>query len=60
MYKNTLATVTHQIQQAEILTPAVVVCVEAVCVDNAILLDYLTSEVVLGNLRLEALAETSR
>jgi len=47
MYKNTLATVKRQIQQAENPTPAVVISVEAVRVDNDILLDYLTSEVVL-------------
>ena len=47
VYKNTLAKVKHQIQQAENLTPAVVIRVEAVCVDNANLLDYLTSEVAL-------------
>ena len=47
MYKNTLATVKRQIQQAENPTPAVVISMEAVCVDNAILLDYLTSQVAL-------------
>ena len=47
MYKNTLATVKHQIQQAENPTPAVVMSVEAAHVDNGILLDYLTSEVAL-------------
>jgi len=39
VYTNTLATVKRQIQQAENPTPAVVISVEAVCVDNAILLD---------------------
>jgi len=45
VYNNTLATVRRQIQQAENPTPAVVISVEAACVDNAILLDYLTAEV---------------
>jgi hypothetical protein len=39
--------------------PAVVISVPAVHIDNAILLDYLTSEVALGNQRLDALTETS-
>jgi len=47
VYKNTLATVKHKIQQAENPTPAVAISMEAVHVDNAILLDYLTSEVAL-------------
>jgi len=47
VYKNTLATVKRQIQQAENPTPAEVISVEAARVDNAILLDYLTSEVAL-------------
>ena len=47
MYKNTLATVKRQIQQAENPTPAMVISVEAARVDNAILLDYLTCEVAL-------------
>jgi len=47
VYTNTLATVKHQIQQAENPMPAVVISVEAARVDNAILLDYLTSEVAL-------------
>jgi len=46
-YNNTLATVKRQIQQAENPTPAVVISMEAAPVDNAILLDYLTSEVAL-------------
>jgi len=45
LYNNTLATVKRQIQQAENPTPAVVSSMEAARVDNAILLDYLTSEV---------------
>jgi len=44
-YKNTLATVKHQIQQAENPMPVVVISVEAAHVDNAMLVDYLTSEV---------------
>jgi len=47
VYNNTLASVMHQIQQAENPTPAMVISVEAARVDNAILLDYLASEVVL-------------
>jgi len=47
VYNNTLATVKRQIQQAENPTPAVAISVEAERVDNAILLDYLTSEVAL-------------
>jgi len=47
VYNNTLATVDSQIQQAESLPPAMVISVEAAHVDNAILLDYLTSEVAL-------------
>jgi hypothetical protein len=47
VYNNTLATVKGQIQQAENQTTAVVISVEAARVDNAILLDYLKSEVAL-------------
>jgi hypothetical protein len=47
VYNNTLATVTRQIQQAENSTPAVVISTDAASVDNAILLDYLTSGVAL-------------
>jgi len=47
VYNNTLATVKRQIQQAENPTPAVVISVEAACVDNAICLDYLACEVSL-------------
>jgi hypothetical protein len=47
VYNNTLATVKRQIQQAENPAPAVVISVEAVRVDNPILVDYLTSEVAL-------------
>jgi len=47
VYNNTLATVKHHIQQAENPTPAVGISVEAAHVDNAILLDYSTSEVAL-------------
>jgi hypothetical protein len=45
VYKNTFARVKRQIRQVENLTPAVVMSVEAAPVDNAILLDYLTSKV---------------
>ena len=47
VYKNTPATVKGQIKQAENPTPAVVISTEASCVYNAILLDYLISEVAL-------------
>jgi len=47
VYNNTLATVKRQIQQAENPTPAVVISVEATRIDNAILVDYLISAVVL-------------
>ena len=47
VYKNTLATVKFQIQQVENPTPAAVISTEAARVDNAILLDDLTSEVAL-------------
>ena len=47
VHKNTLATVKCQIQLVENPPPAVVISLEAARVDNAILLDYLTSEVAL-------------
>ena len=47
VYKNILATVKRQIQQAENPTPAMVISVEAARIGNAILLDYLTSGVAL-------------
>jgi hypothetical protein len=47
VYNITLATVKHQIQQAENPTTAVVIRVEAARVVNAIVLDYLTSEVAI-------------
>jgi hypothetical protein len=47
VYINTLPTVKRQIQQGENPTPAVVISVDAARVDNAIHLDYLTSEVAL-------------
>jgi len=47
VYNNTLATVKRHIQPAENTTPAVVISVEAARVDDAILLDHLTSKVVL-------------
>jgi hypothetical protein len=46
-YTNTLATVKHQIQQAENAMPAMVISVDTARVDTAIPLDYLTSEVAL-------------
>jgi hypothetical protein len=45
LYNNPLATVKHQIQQAENPKPAMVISLEAGRVDHAILLDYLSSEV---------------
>jgi len=53
-YKDTLATVTRQIEQAENPTPAEVIRVEAARVDNAIHLDYLTSEVALEEPEIES------
>ena len=47
VYNNTLATVKRQAEQAENPMPAMVISMEAVSVDNAILLDCLTSEVAL-------------
>jgi hypothetical protein len=47
VYNNTLATVKHQVQQMQNPTPGVVISTEAASVENAILLDYLTCEVVL-------------
>jgi hypothetical protein len=47
VHNNSLVAVKRQIQQAENPTPAVAISVEAARVDNAILLDYLTSEVAL-------------
>jgi hypothetical protein len=47
VYYNTLATVKCQIQQAENPMPAVVISLEAARVDNAVHLDYSTSEMAL-------------
>jgi hypothetical protein len=47
VYNNTLATVKRQIEQVENPTSAVVSSIEAARVDNAILLEYLASEVAL-------------
>jgi len=47
VHKNTLATVKCQTQEVENPTHAMVISVEAALVGNAILLDYLTSEVAL-------------
>jgi len=54
VYKNTLATVKRQIQPVENPTPAEVISVEAAHVDNAILLDYLTSKVALEEPQIES------
>jgi len=47
VYKNTIATVKHQIQQAENPTAAMMISVEAARVDHTIVLEYLTSKVAL-------------
>jgi hypothetical protein len=47
VYKITLVTVKRQIEQAVNPIPAVVLSMNAVRVNNAILLDHLTSEVAL-------------
>jgi hypothetical protein len=52
VYKNPLATVKRQIQQAENPTHPTVLSTEAARVDNAFLLDYLTSEVALAELQI--------
>jgi hypothetical protein len=46
-YKNTIATVKHQTQQTENQTPTVVISVDAARVDNVILPDNVTCDVVL-------------
>jgi len=58
VYNNTLATVKRQSQQAENPTPAVVISVEAARVHNAILLDYLASEVALEEPEIESIDPT--
>jgi hypothetical protein len=60
VYKNTVATGKHQIQPAENPMPAGVISTEIACVDNAILLDYLTSEVALGEHEIGSTDPTSR
>jgi hypothetical protein len=47
VYNNTLATVKRQVQQAENPTPAVVISVEEAHAENAIVREYLASEVAL-------------
>jgi hypothetical protein len=47
VYKNTLVIIKHQIPPVENPIPAVLITVKAAGVDNAILLDYLSSEVAL-------------
>jgi hypothetical protein len=47
VYKNTLGTVKREIKQAENPMPAAVISTDAAHVDNAILLDCLTTEVAL-------------
>jgi hypothetical protein len=58
VYSNTLATVKHQIQQAENAKPAVVISMQAAWVDNSILLDYLTSEVAIEEPEIGSTAQT--
>jgi FPC/CPF motif-containing protein YcgG len=60
VYNNTLATVKCQIQQAENPIPSMVISVEPVRVDNAILLDCLTSEVALGEPEFGSTEQISR
>jgi hypothetical protein len=50
VYHNTVAPVKRQIQQAESPMLAMVISVEAAPLDNAVLLDYSTTEVVLEEL----------
>jgi hypothetical protein len=45
VYNNILATVKHQIQQAENPTPALLISMEGARVDNDILLEYVAPEV---------------
>jgi hypothetical protein len=52
VYNNTLASDKCQIQQAENQTPAVVIRMDAVRVDNAILFDYVASEVAFEELEI--------
>jgi hypothetical protein len=47
VYNNSLATVRHQIEQAEHPTPVIVISTEAASVHNAILSEYLASKVAL-------------
>jgi hypothetical protein len=47
VYKNTLATVKRQIQPAENPKTAVVISIQPASVNNAIIFDYLSSEVAL-------------
>jgi hypothetical protein len=47
VYNNSDPTVNHQTQQAENPMPDAVISTEAVCLENAILHDYLTSQVAL-------------
>jgi hypothetical protein len=52
VYKNSFATVKHQIQQVENPTPAMVISVAAAQVKNTNLHDYYTSEVALEELEI--------
>ena len=49
---NILITVKNQIQKLENLDPAVVISVEQACVDNAVLHDYLFSELAFQDLEI--------
>jgi len=53
-YKNTLSTVKCQVQRAENATPAVVISVDSAHVDNAILVDNVTSQVGLEEGQIES------
>jgi len=54
VYNNTFATVKCQMQQAENPTPAVVISIDTARDDNAIYLDYLSSEVVLAEAKIRS------
>lgn len=60
IYNHALGPVRREIQQAESPMPAVVFSVEAARVENAILLDCLTSEVALGEPEFRSTEQKSR
>jgi hypothetical protein len=59
VYNNPLAIVQRQMQLVEKPTSTMVISLEAVRVDNTILLDYLTSEVALEDFEIESTVPTS-